>query len=158
MNRQDIRALIAQAEHDCAPVFAKLEAGELYHTQRVLRAFHEENVASRHFAPTTGYGYDDIGRDTLERIFASLFGTEAAIVRPHIVSGTAALSLSLFGLLLPAVCNALFVGWELAVYVGGGFWINALYVAIGEAAVLLTLGAALYYTVKNRGLDKKILK
>ena len=64
----------------------------------------------------------------------------------------------LFGLLLPAVCNALFVGWELAVYVGGGFWINALYVAIGEAAVLLTLGAALYYTVKNRGLDKKILK
>ena len=58
----------------------------------------------------------------------------------------------LFGLLLPAICNAFLVGWELSVYIGGGFLINALYVAIGEAAVLLTLGSALYYTVKKRKL------
>ena len=64
----------------------------------------------------------------------------------------------LFGLLLPAICNAILVGWELSVYVGGGFFINALYVAIGEAAVLLTLGTALYYTIKNRRLDDRILK
>ena len=57
-------------------------------------------------------------------------------------------------LLMPAFFNAVLVGWELAVYIGGGFWLNALYVAIGEAAVLLTLGAALYYTVKNRRLDR----
>lgn len=101
MNKQDIRALIQKAEADCAGVFAKLESNEVFQTQRVLDAFHEENVAARHFAPSTGYGYDDVGRDTLERIFASLFGTESAIVRPHIVSGTAALSLCLFGLLLP---------------------------------------------------------
>jgi len=56
----------------------------------------------------------------------------------------------LFGLLLPAVCNAVLIGWELDLYIGGGFWLNALYVAIGEAAVLLSLGSALYYTVKNR--------
>ena len=56
---------------------------------------------TRHFAPTTGYGYGDIGRDTLEAVFADLFGTEAAIVRPQIASGTHALSLCLFGLLLP---------------------------------------------------------
>ncbi len=97
----DIKALIAQAERDCAPVFARLEENEMYCTRQVLAAFHEENVAARHFAPTTGYGYDDIGRDTLERIFARLFGTESAIVRPSIACGTAALSLCLFGLLLP---------------------------------------------------------
>jgi uncharacterized membrane protein len=64
----------------------------------------------------------------------------------------------LFGLLLPAIANAVLVGWELAVYIGGGFFMNALYVAIGEAAVLLTLGTALYYTIKNRRLDQRILK
>lgn len=61
------------------------------------------------------------------------------------------------GMLMPAVCNALLVGWELSVYFGGGFWINALYVAIGEAAVLLTLGSALYYAIKKRHLDSRIL-
>lgn len=58
----------------------------------------------------------------------------------------------LFGLLLPAICNAVLVGWELAVYIGGGFAMNAMYVALGEAVVLLTLGTALYYTIKNRHL------
>ncbi|MBQ8768790.1 MAG: QueT transporter family protein [Oscillospiraceae bacterium] len=64
----------------------------------------------------------------------------------------------LFGLLLPAICNAVLVGWELSVYVGGGFFMNALYVAIGEAAVLLTLGSALYYTIKARRLDDRLFK
>ena len=95
------QALIAQAEQECQPVFAAMEASELRNTRRVLDAFHAEDVAARHFAPTTGYGYDDIGRDTLERIFARLFHAEAAIVRPSIACGTAALSLCLFGLLRP---------------------------------------------------------
>ena len=59
-------------------------------------------------------------------------------------------------MLLPAVSNALLVGWELSVYVGGGFWLSALYVAMGEAAVLLTLGTAVFYAVKARGLDKRL--
>ena len=58
------------------------------------------------------------------------------------------------GLCMPALWNALLVGWELTVYIGGGFWMNALYVAIGEAAVLLTLGTVLYYALKNRKLDQ----
>ena len=62
----------------------------------------------------------------------------------------------LLGLLLPAVSNALLVGWELSVYVGGGFWINALSVAVGEAAVLLTLGSLLFYGIKARNLDKRL--
>ena len=60
------------------------------------------------------------------------------------------------GMLLPAVSNAFLVGWELTVYIGGGFWLNALYVAIGEIAVMLTLGSALYYGMKKRRLDIRL--
>lgn len=93
--------LIAQAEKECQPLFDSLEQTEMINTRRVLDAFHEEDIATRHFAPTTGYGYDDIGRDKLEAVFARLFGAENAIVRPSVACGTAALSLCLFGLLLP---------------------------------------------------------
>ena len=60
------------------------------------------------------------------------------------------------GLLMPALFNALLVGWELSVYIGGAFYVNAIYVAIGEAAVLLTLGSALYYAMKKRKLDLRL--
>ena len=62
------------------------------------------------------------------------------------------------GLLMPALFNALLVGWELSVYIGGGFGLNALYVAIGEAAVLLSLGTALYYAIRVRRLDKRLFE
>ena len=61
--------------------------------------------------------------------------------------------LPLLGLFLPALTNAVLVGWELSVYIGGGFALNALYVALGEIAVLLTLGTALYLAMRKRGLD-----
>ena len=62
----------------------------------------------------------------------------------------------LLGMLMPAGANAFLVGWELTVYIGGGFVLNAVYVAIGEAVVLLVLGTALYYAMKKRGLDQKL--
>ena len=60
------------------------------------------------------------------------------------------------GFFLPALTNAVLVGWELSVYIGGGFWINALYVAIGEVCVLLTLGTALYTAMRRRHLDSRL--
>ena len=60
------------------------------------------------------------------------------------------------GMLMPALFNALLVGWELSAYIGGGFWINAVYVAIGEIAVLLVPGTIVYYAMKKRGLDKRL--
>ena len=96
-----IEELIAQAESGLTAQFARIDRMEEIGTRRVLDAFREHQVAYRHFAPTTGYGYDDVGRDTLEKIFAELFGTQAAIVRPQIASGTHAISLCLFGLVLP---------------------------------------------------------
>ena len=59
----------------------------------------------------------------------------------------------LFGLMMPALTNAVLIGWELSIYIGGGFRINALYVALGEIAVLMTLGILLYRAIKGRGLD-----
>lgn len=59
-------------------------------------------------------------------------------------------------MVMPALTNAILVGWELSVYIGGGFWVNALYVAIGELGVLLTLGSILYVAIRRRGLDKRL--
>ena len=65
-------------------------------------------------------------------------------------------SIPLPALLMPALFNALLVGWELTVYIGGGFWINALYVAIGEAIVLLTLGSLLLHVFEKRNLGQRL--
>lgn len=62
----------------------------------------------------------------------------------------------LLAMLMPAIANAVLVGGELTVYIGGGFGLNALYVALGEAAVLLVPGTILYYALKKRGLDNKL--
>ena len=61
-----------------------------------------------------------------------------------------------FGLLMPGLFNALIVGWELSIYIGGGFGINALCVALGELAVLLVPGTLLYMAMKKRGLDARL--
>lgn len=68
---------------------------------KVLNAFKECRVALRHFNGTTGYGYDDEGRDCLGKLYAKVFGTESGIVSPHLLSGTHALTVALFGLLRP---------------------------------------------------------
>lgn len=62
----------------------------------------------------------------------------------------------LLAMLMPAIANAILVGWELTVYIGGGFGLNALYVALGEIAVLLVPGSLLYYALKKRGLENKL--
>ena len=96
-----IEELIRKAEDELRDAFAEAERIERLRTRQILDVFREHRVSYRHFAPTTGYGYDDVGRDTLEKIWADLFHTEAALMRPQVASGTAALSLTLFGLTKP---------------------------------------------------------
>ena len=96
-----IEKMIADAESELKDAFAGIDANEEVRTRQILDIFRKHGVSYRHFAPSSGYGYDDIGRDTLEKIFADVFHTEAALMRPHVASGTAALSLSLFGLTKP---------------------------------------------------------
>ena len=75
-----IRQMILDAENGLKDVFSAIDENEEIRTRQVLNAFRREGISYRHFSPTTGYGYDDIGRDTLERVFASVFHTEAALM------------------------------------------------------------------------------
>lgn len=94
--------IIEKAENLAESIFKSIDNDiALYNQKKVLNAFREHRVATRHFSPSTGYGYDDIGRDTLCAVFATIFGAESAIVSPNIVSGTHALTVALFGLLRP---------------------------------------------------------
>ena len=96
-----VEGLIARAEADCAEAFRRIDQVEYANTRRVIEAFQRHRVSARHFAPTTGYGYDDIGRDTLGEILAEVLGAECALARPQIASGTHALALCLYGVLRP---------------------------------------------------------
>ena len=96
-----VRTLGAQAQADLTGQFARIDAVAEENTHRVLAAFQKHRVAEAHFAGTTGYGYDDLGRDTLDAIYADLFGTEDALVRIGFVNGTHAISCALYGILRP---------------------------------------------------------
>lgn len=97
----NVERMIAEAEAVLKEAFEKIDANEEVRTRQVLDVFRNHQVSYRHFAPSSGYGYDDVGRDTLEKIYADIFHTEAALMRPHVASGTAALSLTLSGMTKP---------------------------------------------------------
>lgn len=96
-----INKVITNAENDLSDAFSRIENIALYNQNKVLEAFRKNRVALMHFAPTSGYGYDDIGRDTLCRLFADIFNCESALVSPLIANGTHAISAALFGILRP---------------------------------------------------------
>ena len=99
--KQRVEEILEGAEKKLAPEFAAIDRIALHNQEKVLDAFWAEQVGLRHFAGTTGYGYDDIGRDTLNRIFARVLRTEDALVSSHILSGTHAISTAFFGVLRP---------------------------------------------------------
>lgn len=96
-----VLSIINNAENKLEDFYKELENTAFLNQKKVLEAFQNNNVALRHFSGTSGYGYDDIGRDTLCKVFADIFHSEAAIVSPLIASGTHALTLALFGILRP---------------------------------------------------------
>lgn len=100
----DVRAWLAWLHglsHELAPLFARLDANEERQTERILQSFTHVGLAQHHFNPTTGYGYNDSGRETLEAVYAEVFESEAALVRQQIVSGTQAIHLCLRALVDP---------------------------------------------------------
>ena len=98
---QRVLDMARQAEADIRGQFAHIDAVAEYNSQKVLAAFQNHRVAEAHFAGTTGYGYDDLGRDTLDQIYAEIFGTEDALVRIQFVNGTHAIASALYGALKP---------------------------------------------------------
>lgn len=104
--RPEAMERVDQAERRARGAMEKVERTALYNQAKVLKAFREQGVQACHFNPSTGYGYSDIGRDTLSALFAQCFGAQDAIVRPQLVSGTHTISVALRGLLRPgeALC------------------------------------------------------
>ncbi|MBD1372931.1 methionine gamma-lyase family protein [Hazenella sp. IB182357] len=93
--------MIERVEQKIDPMIRRIEKEVDQHQWRVLTSFRKHRVSEQHLQASTGYGYDDMGRETLEQIFAELMGAEMAIVRPHITSGTHAITSCLFGILRP---------------------------------------------------------
>lgn len=90
-----------QMEKKLQPSFQQIEQNMDTLQAHVLKAFQDHKVSDHHFHPSTGYGYNDAGRDTLENVYAQVFGAEAGLVRPQMVSGTHAITTALFGVLRP---------------------------------------------------------
>jgi cystathionine beta-lyase family protein involved in aluminum resistance len=99
--RDDLRTLASQVEEQAKAVFSEIAKVVETNQAKVLAAFREAQVSDYHFASSTGYGHNDRGRDVIEQVYARVFEGEAALVRPHIVSGTHAIALVLFGVLRP---------------------------------------------------------
>ena len=95
------RRLAEAAEQDCRGIFEQIDRVAQANAEKVLAAFQDNRVSDTMFSGTTGYGYDDIGRDTLDKIYAQVFGAEDAIVRVQFVNGTHTLTAALFGMLRP---------------------------------------------------------
>lgn len=93
--------LIQTAESEVSLEFQALDDIMAYNQYKVLSALQKNQIADMHFGWNTGYGYDDPGRDAVERVYAQIFGTESALVRPTIVNGTHALAITLMGILRP---------------------------------------------------------
>lgn len=98
---EETLALATKIEDKVRPFQRKVDEMAFFNQQKVLAAFRKHQVSDYHLHPSNGYGYDDEGRDNLERVYAEVFGAEASIVRPQIISGTHAITLSLFGVLRP---------------------------------------------------------
>jgi cystathionine beta-lyase family protein involved in aluminum resistance len=100
-NGEKLKKIVEDVERQIADVHKSIDERIETNQFQVLRSYQKHRVSDSHFIPSTGYGYDDIGRDTLEKIYADVFGGEAGLVRPQIISGTHAISIALFGVLRP---------------------------------------------------------
>lgn len=101
MNAEKLQSIAEETEKQIAEIHAQIDKRVDENQFRVLQSFQNNRVSDTHFIPSTGYGYDDIGREVLEKIYAEVFGAEKGLVRPQIISGTHAISISLFGILRP---------------------------------------------------------
>ena len=98
---EKVITLFKEKELELKDIFSEIDKKEEENTLKVLSAFHKHQISEVHFNSTTGYGYNDIGRDTIEKVFADVLGSEDAIVRSQFISGTHALTVALFAYLRP---------------------------------------------------------
>ena len=99
--KNEVIELVNQAEKEVKEEFEKVDKICEINTLKVLQAFQDNDLSEIHFNQTTGYGYDDIGRETIEKIYSQIFGTEDSLVRGQFISASHALNVTLFALLRP---------------------------------------------------------
>ena len=99
--RESVLDAVAKAEDQVKDVYRDLDDIMAYNQYKILDAFQKNKISDMHFGWNTGYGYDDPGREALEKVYSDIFQTDAALVRPIIVNGTHALTLTLTGILRP---------------------------------------------------------
>ncbi|MGL4847738.1 MAG: aminotransferase class I/II-fold pyridoxal phosphate-dependent enzyme [Clostridium sp.] len=135
--------LYEQALKEVQPQFEELDMIREYNQLKILNAFQSERISDSHFTNSTGYGYDDMGRDDFDKVYAKVFNTEAAIVRPHFVNGTHAIGTALFGNLRP--------GDTLLTISGLPY--DTLHGVIGIGSKANNMGSLLDYGVKYSQVD-----
>jgi len=99
--KQELLEIANKVEEEIKEITKKIDEDAMYNSMKVLTAFQKNNVSEMHFNSTTGYGYNDVGRDTIEKIFTEILGAEDSLVRNQFISGTHALTVALFALLRP---------------------------------------------------------
>ena len=139
--RPEVYTMAERAQARCEARFRQIDAVAEQNTRRVMQAFQDQRVSDSCFAGTTGYGYDDLGRDTLDRLYAQIFGTESALVRIGFVNGTHALSAAMFSLAAPGE----------AVLAVTGTPYDTLQSAIGLNGA--TFGSLRFYGIEYRQVD-----
>lgn len=101
MLNESILELVENSEKEIKKELEKIDKIIFLNSRKVIEAFNKENVSEYHFNNTTGYGYNDVGRDVIEKVYSNIFKSEDALVRGQFISGTHALTVSLFGILRP---------------------------------------------------------
>ena len=99
--KQELLDLSKEVECEIQDIIKKIDEDAMYNSEKVLNSFHKYNVSDMHFNSTTGYGYNDVGRECIEKVFAEILGAEDSLVRNQFISGTHALTVALFALLRP---------------------------------------------------------
>ncbi len=99
--KEEIKKIVDKAENEVKEEFEKIDKINEYNSLKVLEAFQHNNISEVHFNETTGYGYDDIGREAIEKMYSEIFGAEDSLVRGQFISASHALNVTLFGLLRP---------------------------------------------------------
>lgn len=159
---EKIRELAAEAEKDVAEGFKSIDEVSLFNTAKVLDAFAENRVSANMFAGTSGYGYDDVGRETLEKVFADVFKAEAALVRPNFVNGTHAITAALFSAVRPgdillSVTGRPYDTLQTAIGISGNYPGTLRYYGIEYSEVPLAQdGRPDYEAIKKAASDPKV--
>lgn len=101
MTRDDVKKLVGECENELTDEFKKIDDNKFFFSEQVLNSFKKNNLSENAFNSTTGYGYNDLGREIIEKVYADIFKSESAVVRSQFISGSHALNVTFFSLLRP---------------------------------------------------------